>query len=183
MRSVAIARASSSTTSSREHELVVAATGAHHQAQAVLDAVWEYLEVQSDADDGEDLSLGMVSGTPGRSASARIVAADDAPLPDGTPVTVDPTTNGWTVRLGPLTVDVGHGEWRESTPLGRPVVAAGAWQGDTYVADLYVITTPHRVRLTVAAGTATATWNILPLTTPDLVLHLTNPLMTHPDVS
>ncbi|MFJ1900100.1 MULTISPECIES: hypothetical protein [unclassified Streptomyces] len=34
----------------------------------------------------------------------------------------------------------------ESAPLGRPVVAAGARRGSTYVADLYVITTPHRVR-------------------------------------
>ena len=60
---------------------------------------------------------------------------------------------GGSLRLGSsLDVEVGHGEWRESAPLGRPVVAAGAWQGDTFVADLYVITTPHRVRLVVDAG-------------------------------
>jgi len=83
-----------------------------------------------------------------------------------------------------LTIEVGEGEWRESSPLGRPVVATGAWQGDTFVAHLCVITTPHRVRLVVdAGGTATATWNIDPLTTRDLTLHLRSPLMTRPDVA
>ena len=74
---------------------------------------------------------------------------------------------------------------RRLETLGRPVVAAGAWQGDTFVADLYVITTPHRVRLVVDAdaGTAVATWNTVPLTKPDLTLHLRSPLMTRPDVA
>ncbi len=48
-----------------------------------------------------------------------------------------------------FSVDVGHGAWRESAPLGRPVVAAGAWPGEVFVADLYVITSPSRVRLAV----------------------------------
>ena len=63
--------------------------------------------------------------------------------------------------------------------------AAGAWQGDTVVADLYVITTPHRFRLVVDAdaGTAVGTWNTVPLTSPDLALHLRSPLMTRPDVA
>ncbi|MGK3998174.1 hypothetical protein [Sorangium sp. So ce1024] len=33
------------------------------------------------------------------------------------------------------------------------------------------------------AGTATATWVTLPLTTSDLELHLRSPLMTRPDVA
>ena len=93
---------------------------------------------------------------------------------------------GWLLRLGSsLDVEVGHGEWRESSPLGRPVVASGAWQGDTFVADLCVITTPHRVRLVVdaGAGTAVATWSTVPLTSPSLELHLRSPLMTRPDVA
>lgn len=73
--------------------------------------------------------------------------------------------------------------WRESSPLGRPVVAAGAWQGETFVADLYVITTPHRVHLVVEPTAAVATWNVAPLTGPNLLLHLRSPLMTRPDVS
>jgi hypothetical protein len=54
-----------------------------------------------------------------------------------------------------------------------------------FVADLYVITTPHRVRLVLDAttGTAVATWSTVPLTTPDLELHLRSPLMTRPDVA
>jgi hypothetical protein len=88
------------------------------------------------------------------------------------------------VRLGStIEIAVGHDSWRESSPLGRPVVASGAWHDDTYVADLYVITTPHRVRLTLTAATATATWNTLPLTTPNLVVHLQAPLMIRPDVA
>jgi hypothetical protein len=90
------------------------------------------------------------------------------------------------LRLGSsLNVEVGHGEWRESSPLGRPVVATGAWQGNTFVAELYVITTPHRVRVVVDAdaGTAAATWTTVPLTGPDLALHLQSPLMTRPDVA
>ena len=135
------------------------------------------------------LSLAPVQGAagPARSVEARLDAAtEDSPLPDGTTVLVDPADGGWLVRLGSsLIVEVGHGEWRESSPLGRPVVAAGAWQGDTFVADLYVITTPHRVRLVVDADarTAVAAWNTVPLTTPDLMAHLRSPLMTRSDVA
>jgi hypothetical protein len=66
-----------------------------------------------------------------------------------------------------------------------PVVAAGSWRGDTFVADRYVITSPHRVRLTIdaEAGTAVATWNAVPLTTPDLALRLRSPRGTRPDVA
>ncbi|MEU4243266.1 serine hydrolase [Actinoplanes sp. NPDC026619] len=65
------------------------------------------------------------------------------------------------------------------------VVAMTCATVDLFVADLYVVTTPHRVRLVVdaEAGTAVATWNTVPLTTPDLTLHLRSPLMTRPDVA
>jgi hypothetical protein len=63
------------------------------------------------------------------------------------------------------------------------VVASAAWQSNTFIADLYVITTPHRVRLTIHSDTATTTWNTVPLTGPDLTLHLQHPLMTRPDVA
>ena len=190
------------------HDLVVAVTGAHTQAQAVFDAIWECLlpgldHAGSTRDDGipttrddeiladrlRRLSLAPVPGSaaPERSAKARLDAcAEGSALPDGTTVSVDPVDGGWIVGLGPsLDIEVGHGEWRESAPLGRPVVATGAWQDDTFVADLYVITSPHRVRLVVdaRAGTAVATWNIVPLTTPSLALHLRSPLMTRPDVA
>ncbi|MFE9171173.1 serine hydrolase domain-containing protein [Streptomyces kebangsaanensis] len=182
------------------HDLVVAVTGGHTQAQAVLDAIWECLlpgmeDAGSTPDDEvladrlRRLSLAPVLGSaaPERSVKARLDAsAEGSALPDGTTVIVDPVDDGWLLRLGPyLNVEVGQGEWRESSPLGRPVVAAGAWQGNTFVAELYVITTPHRVRLSVDAdaGTAMATWNIVPLTSPSLALHLRSPLMTRPDVA
>ncbi|MFF3436955.1 serine hydrolase domain-containing protein [Streptosporangium sp. NPDC002721] len=182
------------------HDLVVAVTGATTREQETFDAMWECLLPGMDHVDGtrddeiladrlRRLSFAPVSGSaaPGRSVRASLDAsAGDSALPDGTTVIVDPVDGGWVLRLGAsLDVEAGHGEWRESSPLGRPVVAAGAWRDGTFVADLYVVTTPHRVRLAVDAdaGTATATWNIVPLTGPDLALHLRAPLMTRPDVA
>ena len=181
------------------HDLVVAVT-AQGESQEVFDATWECLlpgvdhagSVQEDevlADRLQQLSLSPVPGTadPGRSASAKLDAsAEGSALPDGTTVTIDPADGGWLVRFGSfLDVAVGHGGWRESSPLGRPVVAAWAWQGSTFVADLYVVTTPHRVRLVVdgEARTAVATWSTVPLTGPSLELHVRSPLMTRPDVA
>ncbi|MGK3984591.1 serine hydrolase domain-containing protein [Sorangium sp. So ce136] len=182
------------------HDLVVVVTGAITQGEAVLDPLWECLlpgldDAGSAGDDEiladrlRRLSFAPVPGSaaPERSARARLDAsAKDSALPDGTAVIVEPVDGGWLLRFGSfLDVEVGHGEWRESSPLGRPVVAAGAWQGNTFVAELYVITTPHRVRLVVDAdaGTAEATWSTVPLTSPDLMLHLRSPLMTRPDVA
>ncbi|MFJ1654198.1 serine hydrolase domain-containing protein [Streptomyces sp. NPDC088337] len=182
------------------YDLVVAVTGAITQEEAVLDPLWECLlpgmdHVGSTRDDGiladrlRRLSLAPVPGSAARERSVKAgldASAEDSALPDGTTVIVDPVDDGWLLRLGPyLNVEVGHGEWRECSPLGRPVVAAGAWQGSTFVAELYVITTPHRVRLSVDAdaGTAVATWNVVPLTSPSLALHLRSPLMTRPDVA
>jgi CubicO group peptidase (beta-lactamase class C family) len=178
------------------HDLVVAVTGANSQAQVIHDAIRECLlpGIDQTDDGGSDdvladrlrrLSLVPPHGLdhPHRSVKAIV---ESPVLPEGTPVTVDPVEGGWSLRLGSqMEIAAGHGEWRESHPLGRPVVAAGAWQDDVFVADLYVITTPHRVRLSVDARTRTATavWNLEPLTTPDLQLHLRSPLMTRPDVA
>ncbi|WP_436531950.1 serine hydrolase domain-containing protein [Actinoplanes sp. HUAS TT8] len=158
------------------HDLVVATTGAHTQSQVVLDAIWECLLPGIDQADPDDAILAdrlrRLSLDPVRGCA------------DGTSPIVAPIDGGWLVSLGPsLNVEVGHEVWRESAPLGRPVVARGAWLGDTFVADVYNITTPHRVRVVVAAGTATVTWNIEPLTGSDLATHLRAPLVTRPDVS
>ncbi|MFE7894984.1 serine hydrolase domain-containing protein [Streptomyces sp. NPDC057412] len=182
------------------HDLMVAVT-AEGEAQALFDALWDCLlpGVDQPADDQDDddmlaerlrrLSLSPVPGSAGAPGSVSAVldaSAEDSALPDGTTVTVDSTDGGWLVRFESLfDVEVGHGDWRESSPLGRPVVAAGAWQGGTFVADLSVITTPHRVRLAVdgESGRASATWSTVPLTGPRLELHLRSPLMTRPDVA
>lgn len=189
------------------HDLVVAVTSGHavSQEQVVLDAIWECLlpDLDGSGAGGDDnssdddiladrlgaLSLAPVEGSadPDRSVTARIDASPEgSALPDGTLVSVVPVDGGWLVRLGPsLEIEVGHCRRRESSPLGRPVVAGGAWQGHRFVADVYVITTPHRVRVEVDAdaGTAMATWSGVPLTGPDLELHLRAPLMTRPDVA
>ncbi|MBD7919317.1 beta-lactamase family protein [Cellulomonas sp. Sa3CUA2] len=186
------------------HDLVVAVT-AQGEGQAVLDAVWDCLLPGLAGANGDDealaarlrrLALPTVAGSPGpaHAVTATVPAADgavrgdsavpaDAVLPDGTTVVVTPVPGGWSMRLGTYDVEVGHGTWRQSAPLGRPVAAVGGWQGAEFVADVYPVMTPHRVRLTVdaTAGTATATWSTLPLTTPRLDLHLRAPLMTRPE--
>jgi len=181
-----------------EHDLVIAATGAVDPTDALPGLFWECLFPGLDdpgtAEDDEllaerlrQLSLPPVTGSagPGHPVEAKADgSAADSPLTDGTAVLVEPLDGGWLVRLGDaLEIAVGHGESRESSPLGRPIVATGAWQDDRFVADIYVITTPHRVRLVVEAGTAVAAWNVVPLTGPNLALHVTAPLMTRPDVS
>jgi CubicO group peptidase (beta-lactamase class C family) len=176
------------------HDLVIALTGAVGPTNAVPGLFWDHLldapiTPENDAllaDRLQHLSMPLVSGSaaPNRSSKATLDASPFSALPEGTAVTVAPLPDGWLLQLGPsLTIKAGHNEWQESSPLGRPVVASGAWQNDTYVADLYVITTPHRVRLTINPNTATATWNTIPLTGPDLTLHLKAPLMTRPDVA
>jgi CubicO group peptidase (beta-lactamase class C family) len=179
------------------HDLVIAVTGAVGPTEVLPGLFWDHLLPNLDAPTPEDdellaerleqLSLAPVPGStgPSRSVVATIDAsAENSALAHGTTVTVEPVAGGWNLQLGPsLKLTAGHNEWRESSPLGRPVVATAAWQSDTFTADLYVITTPHRVRLVVNAGSATATWNTVPLTTPDLELHLRSPLMTRPDVA
>jgi CubicO group peptidase (beta-lactamase class C family) len=180
------------------HDLVVVVTGAVEPTDALPGVFWDcLLPGLDDAGSARDdeilaerlrrLSFAPVPGSAGRarSGTARIDAsAEDSALPDGTTLAIEPVDGGWHLQLGSsLKVAVGHREWRESSPLGRPVVATGAWQGDTFVAELYVITTPHRVRLVVDAGTAMATWSTLPLTGPSLELHLQSPLLTRPDVA
>jgi predicted enzyme related to lactoylglutathione lyase len=69
--------------------------------------------------------------------------------------------------------------------MGAVVYEAVTKRGDSEFTTASVITTPHRVRLVVDANarTAIATWNIVPLTSPSLALHLQSPLMTRPDVA
>jgi CubicO group peptidase (beta-lactamase class C family) len=185
------------------HDLVVVLTSAQkevQQAQDVLDAIWECLlpgidHPESTCEDEvlrerlRDLSLPLVPGSTGpkHSVTATLdTSVGGSALPEGTTVTVEPTDDGWLLRLGPLPeIEIGHGEWRSSSPLGRPICTSGAWQHGTFVADLYVITTPHHVRLKVEANARTAilTWSTVPLTSPNLVLHLRSPLMTRPDVA
>lgn len=183
------------------------------QAQEVLDAVWECLLPGIDrADAAEDdealaerlrtLALPPVAGDigpPGPVAARLEASSADSALPDGILVRLDyanaegvdnPDDSGphdcWVGRFGGLfDVVIGRDRWIESSPLGRPVCAQGAWVDGCFQADLFVISSPHSIRLTIDArtGTARATWTTVPLTGPDLLLHMRAPLMTRPDVS
>lgn len=182
------------------HDLVVVLTSSVVDGGALISAVWDCLlpDVDREGSDEDDarlaerlrgLALTPVAGSaePGRIAAATLDASDEnSALAHGSPVHVEPTAHGWTVRLGSgLDVEVGNGEWRESSPLGRPAVASGGWQGDRFVAEIRVITTPHTVKLALDAdsGTATATWVTPPLTNQSLEVQLRSPLMTRPDVA
>lgn len=183
-----------------EHDLVVAMTagdGPHGAAVgAVRDCLLPGLDDAASFGDDDVLAARLKTlafpGVPGsadphRAASAEIDAsAPRSALPDTTAVTLDPLPGGWRLTLGPtIELAVGFGEWHESSPLGRPLLATGAWRGDMFVAELYPITTPHRVQLMLDAErrTAVATWSTVPLTSASLELHLRAPLMTQPDVA
>jgi CubicO group peptidase (beta-lactamase class C family) len=172
------------------HDLVIALTGAVGPTDVLPGLFWDCLfpaldNPGSPQDDQllatrlRQLSFAPVPGSaaPSRPIAATIDASpENSALPHGTTVTIDPIPAGWHLELGPsLKLELGHNEWRESSPLGRPVIATAAWQDDTFIADLYLITTPHRVRLVVDAGTAVATWSTVPLTTSNLELHLRSP--------
>jgi hypothetical protein len=184
-----------------EHDLVVAMTAAAGDMRAQLEVVWECLlpglDHRGRPDDDavlagrmSELSMPHVTGDhrPGRSAAALVETSSDASaLPHGGSVEVRPVDDGWQVTVetqgSRLTIDVGYETWRESTPLGRPVVAMGAWDGDSFVAHIYVITSPHRAHLVVRGERAVMTWNLIPLTGPDLLRHLRSPLVARPDVA
>ncbi|MFE6733197.1 serine hydrolase domain-containing protein [Microbacterium sp. NPDC057650] len=184
-----------------EHELVVTVTSAQttvEHAQDVLDAVWDCLLPGMDRptpaeDHGleermRDLRLPVLRNSEAGSERSLTTAIDaavpDSALPHGTTIRVEPADDGWTVRVGSLfEVPVGRARWRDSAPLGRPVSASGGWRGDTFIADLQLTASPHRVRLTARPQSATAVWTTVPLTTSDLILHLTAPLMTRPEVA
>ncbi|MGG7462895.1 serine hydrolase domain-containing protein [Plantibacter sp. YIM 135347] len=188
-----------------EQDLVVVVTSAQRevqQAQDVLDAIWECLlpgmdrmgSLQDDealADRLGALALPLPEGSlgPKRTVTAVLDASiEGSALAHGTTVTVDAVDGGWRVQLDSLLdtgIAIGYGEWRESHPLGRAVCAAGAWRESVFLAEISVITSPHRVRLELdaKAGMATLIWVTVPLTTADLVLHLRAPLMTRPEVA
>ncbi|WP_187279823.1 serine hydrolase domain-containing protein [Quadrisphaera setariae] len=185
-----------------EHDLVVVLTagdGPHGAAPgAVHDCLLPRLDGPAGPGDADDevalrtrtarLTFPFVEGAgpAGEVVSAVVDASPEvSALPRETPVALIATGDGWRVQLGrSISLLVGHGTWRESSPRGRPVVAAGAWQHRTWVADLFVISSPHRVRLVVdeVLGTATAVWSTVPLTSADLQAHLTSPLMTRSGV-
>ena len=183
-----------------ESDLVVVITAATTDTQALLDAIWDQLPPALGRAGDEDrdqvltsrlrqLALPIVHGEhrPAREVRAAVVATPGSALPPGSSISVSARAEGWSMRIEAggtaFEVAVGHGRWRESAPLGRPVVAAGGWQGDRFVVDLAVITSPSRVRIVATEGRATIDWNLAPLVGPDLLRQLRAELVTRPDRS
>lgn len=183
-------------------DLVVVLTAAHTEvehAQEVLDAIWDCLLPGVDIPGGPDadailarrlrqLTMPTVDGDERRASMPVTATVDGAlegsALPDGTPLVIDARPGGWVIQFADsFAVHAGYGCWSESSPLGRPVVACGAWQDEAFVCEMRIVSTPHRVRLTVRGGTAELVWVTSPLTGTDLTVHLTSPLMTRPDVA
>ncbi|MCU1536831.1 MAG: hypothetical protein JWP82_1182, partial [Humibacillus sp.] len=121
------------------------------------------------------------------------VTSPDAPLAPGTTLTV--TTDGddalLDLVLGETTLQVrcGRDHWAEGVlgtgpgrsrgarglPPGRPtpVVCRGGWTtADTFEADLVLVETPHRLRLTATGSSLRSAWSTVPLGGSRLEAHL-----------
>ncbi|MFI5694812.1 serine hydrolase domain-containing protein [Kribbella sp. NPDC051586] len=184
-----------------EADVVVAITAATTRMQSLLDVVWDCLLPSLDRHGSREADL-MLADRLGRLtvpmitgehrphiAAGGVVGAwtEGAALPPGSSITITPGPRGWSLRINTegaiLDIAVGNGQWQESSPLGRPVVAAGGWDGDVFLADLFVITSPSRVRVAIDGSRATASWNIVPLVGPNLINQLRSGLITRPDRS
>ena len=176
-----------------EQDAAVAMTAESGPTQEVLDAFWETAfpaigatgSRQADGALGERLDgLGLParSGGAPRIAVAEFQRGDDPAelglAPTYTGVSVRPDGSGHLLRLRRgddwLGLRVGDGEWLESVieaaDLRLPVRSSGGWvTGDEFVAEVFVIETPHRFRVEaqLGAGEATLTWRKRPLSGSD----------------
>jgi CubicO group peptidase (beta-lactamase class C family) len=182
-------------------DVVVAITAATTRMQSLLDAVWDCLlpSLNQHASQEDDhvladrlgrLAVPMITGDHRAQTSAGGVVdawTEGSALSPGSSIAIEPGPGGWSLRINTegtvLNIAIGHGQWRESSPLGRPVVAAGGWHGEVFLADLFVITSPSRVRIVIDENRATASWNIVPLVGPQLIHQLRSALITRPDRS
>ncbi|MGV9943728.1 serine hydrolase domain-containing protein [Streptomyces sp. NPDC003401] len=174
-----------------EHDAVVATTAATEDMQRLLDLVWEHLlpafrpaplpaSGAADAALADRLARLALPPAPGKPAppERRREWRDAAFTPYGgicadrpalTGVTVTADDDGWTLVLTEgddrLTARLGTGAWTV-TEEDVPLAASGGWNdGDTLTADLVLLETPHRLRVTCTLpdGTFTARWATRPL--------------------
>lgn len=176
-----------------EQDTAVAITAESGPTQEVLDAFWETAfpaigrrgSAEADARLAERLARlafparsGVVTG-PEKVVLRRGVGGDELRLSeDYTGVSVRREGSGHVLGLERrgawLELRAGDGEWTESVlevaDRRLPVVASGAWvTEDTFVADVFVIETPHRFRVEARPGVdeASLTWRKLPLAGSD----------------
>ena len=175
-----------------EQDMAIAITSETLDMQAVLDLVWDHLLPAVGTGDGIEDEIGdeladaaleerlelLAVPTPSSSApgpeNGRWARASDSTLPPtyaamslspgGTAYEMVLDREGTQVRL-----DVGDGEWAESTfavgGVELPVVASGGWDGDgCFTADLRLIETPHTIRVrTRTDGTVHLGWREVPM--------------------
>ncbi len=176
-----------------EQDVVLAATGASPDMQAVLDAVWTHVLPACDGPGAADrehsndalaerlrgLVVAPVTGAahpddPARWHDARLAVEPGADVPPGLrAVVVERRPDAWWLRLeesdGALIAALGTDGWATTeegaSAGGTPVATSGAWQPD---GSLEVVVRPlewpHAVRLRLdPAGAATAVWTTAPL--------------------
>ena len=179
-----------------EQDIALAITSETLDMQAVLDLVWDHLlpAVGTADEDGDEVGDELADAaleerleiltvpTPASSASGPMtgswVRAEDSTLPPayaamslapgGTAYEVVLDCHGTRVHL-----DVGDGEWAESTfavgGVELPALSSGGWDDEgCFSVDVRLIETPHTVRLrTRADGTVHFGWREVPLYGPD----------------
>lgn len=173
-----------------EHDVALAVTSEQENMQATLDLVWRHLlpavdragSPAADAELAELLSsrrLEPATGGPAEGSDMTLARASDSDLSRRySGATIRRDGSSWVVDLRRdehvLTVHVGAGEWAASTLTSGgydlPVVASGGWRdGDTFVADVVVIETPHRFEVLGrrSTGEARLRWRLMPLNGPD----------------
>ena len=180
-----------------EHDVVVAATGATEEMQAVLDAFWEHLLPGVDRGTVDDVEGAQVE------LSTRLASLALPPCPgNGTPDDPDAWTTRWQVTAGrgiPTTVSsihleqaasgwqvtlvedddslalpFGPGAWVSSNPTTRrdgvsvPLAASGGWRDGVLRVEVLLLEAPHRMDLVIDGEQARATWRTPPLGNPPL---------------
>ncbi|EGR98091.1 serine hydrolase domain-containing protein [Cutibacterium namnetense] len=147
--------------------------------QAILQAVWDHL-LPALADgfqpQPEEVvrTLPTVPGVFDSTRSVQGIASD------GSHIVVSPhrASRNWTISWRSpgtfshttdetLEIAVGHEEWRAShCQVGDDAIdiaASGGWQGETFVARLCVVSTPHTLTLRMAPEATTTEWDNEPL--------------------
>ena len=175
-----------------EQDIAIAITSETRDMQAVLDLVWNHLlpAVGSQDEDGDELADAALqerldlltvpalwSSAPGPETGWWVRADDSALPPTYAAMSLAPGHAAHEVVLDcngtPVRLDVGDGEWVESTFVAGgvmlPVVASGGWDGDgCFGADVRLIETPHTLRLrTRPDGKVHLGWREVPMDGPD----------------
>lgn len=178
-----------------EQDAALAITSETADMQGVLECVWEFVlpALEGPGSPGEDVALAARTASLAQPVPAASVGVPDAAL-DGPMqfrrapgsdlaisygrVTCTPSGDGWELTLHrdelPLVTLVGDGRWAQSRwqhpapglAFDIPVVAAGGWRdADTFVAEVLLIETPHRILIELdrRTGLADLRWRLFPL--------------------